>query len=162
VTIANPQQKKDAEFLERVAPTPGEPVAYESTGVDVGTLSDSIMHNYFENYEIVSALAQKYGFKYFFFAPPIVSLGSKSLTREEEKMKYSLKSNGALDKLVTAVYQTIESKSSKYQNHYSMVDVFDNYDGLIWIDAGHVTPIGNQVIAKRMLDIIQARSSDQN
>jgi hypothetical protein len=42
-----------------------------------------------------------------------------------------------------------------------MVHVFDNVDSLIWIDAGHVTPLGNQLIAKRMLDIIQAQSSDE-
>jgi hypothetical protein len=160
LTIANPQQEEpgDAEFLDRVTTTRGR----EGMKTDVGMLSDPIMQNYFANYEIVSALARKYGFKYFFFAPPIVTLGNKTLTHEEEKMKFSLKNNVALDKLVTAVYQTIEKKSSKYQNLYSMVHIFDNYDGLIWIDAGHVTPIGNQLIAKRMLDIIQTPSSDQN
>ena len=130
-------------------------------GIDVAKLSDSIVQDYLGNYKIVSALAQKYGFKYFFFSPPIVSLGNKPLTREEKKMKSRLESNAALDKLVTAVYQTIERESSKYQNLYSMVHIFDRYDALIWIDEGHVTPIGNQLIAKRMLDIIQARSSDK-
>jgi hypothetical protein len=160
LTIANPEQKGPADLLDRVAATPSEPVTYESMGIDVAKLSDSIVQDYLGNYEIVSALAQKYGFKYFFFAPPIVSLGNKPLTREEQKMKYRLESNVALDKLVTAVYQTIERESSKYQNLYSMAHIFDRYDGLIWIDEGHVTPIGNQLIAKRMLEIIQARSSN--
>ena len=163
LTIANPQQKGPghADFLDQVAPAPSAPVTYQSMGIDVAKLSDSIVEDYLGNYEIVSALAQKYGFKYFFFAPPIVSLGNKPLTREEKKMKSRLESNAALDKLVTAVYQRIERESSKHQNLYSMVHVFDRYDGLIWIDEGHVTPIGNQLIAKRMLDIIQARSSDK-
>ena len=76
-------------------------------------------------------------------------------------MKRKAESDAAFYKLFTAVYQTIERESSKYQNLYSMVHIFDHYDSLIWIDAGHVTPIGNQLIAKRMLDIIQARSSDE-
>jgi len=162
LTIANPQQKQPghADSLDHVAPTPSAPVTYQSMGIDVAKLSDSIVQDYLGNYEIVSALAQTYGFKYFFFAPPIVSLGNKPLTREEKKMKSRLELNVALDKLVTAVYQRIERESSNYQNLYSMVHVFDRYDGLIWIDEGHVTPIGNQLIAKRMLDIIQARSSD--
>jgi hypothetical protein len=42
-----------------------------------------------------------------------------------------------------------------------MVHTFDHYDSLIWIDAAHITPIGNEVIAERMLDVIQARSSDE-
>jgi len=150
LTIANPQQKE---------PTPSELVTYESMGIDVAKLSDLIVQDYLGNYKIVSTLAQKYGFKYFFFAPPIVSLGNKPLTPEEQEMKYRLESDVAIYKLFTAVYQTIERESSKYQNLYSMVHIFDRYDSLIWIDEGHVTPIGNQVIAERMLDVVQARSS---
>jgi len=93
--------------------------------------------------------------------PPIISLGNKSLTPEEQEMKQHRTDQAAFYKLFTAVYQTIERESSKYQNLYSMVHIFDHYDSLIWIDAGHVTPIGNQLIAKRMLDIIQARSYDE-
>ena len=152
LTIANPQQKE---------PTPGKGVNYESMGIDAAKLSDSIVQDYLGNYKIVGALAQKYGFKYFFFVPPLVSLGNKPLTPEEQEMKHMVESDVALYKLFTAVYQTIERESSNYQNVYSMVHVFDRYDGLIWIDEGHVTPIGNQLIAKRMLDIIQARSSDE-
>jgi len=152
LTIANPQQKK---------PTPGELVNYESMGIDAAKLSDSIVQDYLGNYKIVGALAQKYGFKYFFFLPPLVALGNKPLTPEEQEMKHMMESDVALSKLFTAVYQTIERESSNYQNLYSMVHVFDRYDGLLWIDGGHVTPIGNQLIAKRMLDVIQARSSDE-
>ena len=152
LTIANPQQKE---------PTSSQLVTYESMGIDVAKLSDLIVEDYLENYKIVSALAQKYGFKYFFFAPPIVSLGNKPLTPEEQEMKYRLESDVALYKLFTAVYRTIERECSKYQNLYSMVHIFDRYDSLIWIDAAHVTPIGNQLIAEGMLDVIQTRSSDE-
>src|SRR5437867_5420650 len=152
LTIANPQQNE---------PTPSKLVTYESMGIDVAKLSDSIVQDYLGNYKIVSALAQKYGFKYFFFLPPTVSLGNKPLTPEEQEMKHMMESDVALYKLFTAVYQTIERESSNYQNLYSMVHIFDRYDGLLWIDGGHVTPIGNQLISKRMLDVIQARSSDE-
>src|SRR6266496_63743 len=146
LTIANPQQKK---------PTPSN---NKSMSLDIPNLSDSIVQDYFETYKIVSALAEKYGFKYFFFLPPNISLGNKPLTPEEQEMKRMLETDAAFAQLFAAVYQTVERESSNYQNLYSMVDVFDNCDSLIWIDAGHVTPVGNQMIAKRMLDIIQARS----
>ena len=152
LTIANPQQEK---------PTPSKLVTYESMGIDVAKLSDLIVQDYFGNYEIVSALAQKYGFKYFFFLPPRLRMGNKPLTSEEQEMKHRTEIEAALDKLYTAVYQTIERESSKYQNLYSIVHIFDRYDSLLWIDAAHVTPIGNQLIAARMLDVIQARSSDE-
>jgi len=159
LTIVNPQQEE---------PTPSKlasamEVSLEGArgGIDVAKLSDSIVQDYWGNYKIVSALAQKYGFKYFFFAPPLVTLGNKPLTPEEQEMKDEAVTDPVFKKFYTAIYQTIERESSKYPNFYSMVHVFDNCESLIFIDAGHVTPIGNQLIAKRMLDIIQARSSEE-
>jgi hypothetical protein len=93
--------------------------------------------------------------------PPLVSLGNKPLTPEEQEMKHTVESEAALYKLLKAVYQTIERESSEYQNLYSMVHIFDRYDSLMWIDDHHVTPIGNQLIAEKMLAVIQARSSDK-
>jgi len=152
LTIANPQLKET---------TLSKLLTYESKGIDVTELSDSIVREYLENYKIVSALAQKYGFKYFFFSPPSISLGNKHLTSEEQEMKDRLESDVTVKKLFTGVYQKIERESAKYQYLYTMDHIFDPYDSLIWIDGGHVTPIGNQVIAKIMLDIIQAGSSDE-
>jgi len=152
LTIANPQQEEKA---------PSKLVTYESMGIDVTTLSDLIAQNYFGNYKIVSALAQEYGFKYFFFLPPLISRGNKPLTPEEQEMKHEMESEAAYYKLFTAAYQTLERESSKYQNLYSLVDIFDRYDSLMYIDESHLTPIGNQLIAERMLTVIQARSSDE-
>jgi lysophospholipase L1-like esterase len=153
LTIANPQQEDE--------PTAGKLVTYESMGVDVATLSDLIARDYFGGYKIVSALAQEYGFKYFFFVPPTITLGNKPLTPEEQEMKRKEESQTAHHKLSTSVYDIVERESSKYQHLYSMVHVFDPYDSLMWIDGGHATPVGNQVIAEKMLAVIQAQSSDR-
>jgi hypothetical protein len=153
LTIANPQQKEE--------PTAGKLVTYESMGVDVATLSDSVARDYFGSYKIVSALAQEYGFKYFFFLPPTIALGNKPLTPEEQKMKHEEESKTAIHKLSAAVYRAIEREASKYPNFYSLVHLLDRYDSLMWIDGWHVTPIGNQVIAEGMLTVIQTRSSDE-
>jgi lysophospholipase L1-like esterase len=147
LTIANPQQES----------TENELVTYASMGIDAATLSNLVVQDYFGNYNIVTALAQKYGFKYLFFLPPRIFRGNKTLTPEEQEMKRETESDAALSKLYTAVYQTVERKSSQYQNLYLMADIFDHYRGLIWIDGVHATPIGNQLIAARMLDVIQAR-----
>ena len=133
---------------------PTKLITYESMGIDVATLSDSIAQDYSGNYKIVSALAQKYGFKYFFFLPPLISQGNKPLTPEEQEMKHRLENDAALYKLLTAVYQTIERESLKYQNLHSMAHIFDRNDSLMWIDESHVTPMGNQLIAEDMLRTI--------
>jgi hypothetical protein len=152
LSIANPQQEE---------PTPHKLVTYESMGIDVAKLSELIVQQYLGNHEVVCGLAQEYGFKYFFFLPPRIFWGNKPLTPEEREMKHRVETEAAFYKLYTAVYQTIERESSKYQHLYSMVHIFDRYDSLIWIDAAHVTPIGNQLIAERMLDVIQTRFSDE-
>lgn len=149
LTIANPQQAKS------ISP---KLITYESMGIDAATLSDLLVQEYFENYKIVSALSQKYGFKYFFFLPPEITLGNKPLTSEEQEMKRSAEGEAGLHKLSTAVYRAMEREASKYQNFYSMVHIFDSYDSLMFIDSGHVTPVGNQLIAERMLGVMQARS----
>ncbi|BFU93661.1 MAG: hypothetical protein NTNFB02_03830 [Nitrospira sp.] len=135
-------------------PAPHKLITYESMGIDAGTLSDLVVKEYFGNYKIVGALAQEYGFKYFIFLPPQVSMGNKPLTSEEQEMKRRTESEAALHKLVTTVYQAIERESPKYPNLYSMVPIFDAYDSLIWIDDSHVTPVGNQLIAEKMLRAI--------
>jgi lysophospholipase L1-like esterase len=151
--IANPEQEDE--------PTAGKLVTYESMGVDAATLSDLIAQDYFGGYKIVSALAQEYGFKYFFFVPPTITQGNKPLTPEEQEMKRKEESQTGHHKLSTSVYDIVERESSKYQHLYSMVHVFDPYDSLMWIDGGHATPVGNQVIAEKMLAVIQAQSSDR-
>jgi hypothetical protein len=140
-------------------PAPINLVTYENMKIDISELSGRIARDYLGDYKIVSALAQKYGFKYFFFLPPSILLGNKPLTLEEQEMKRNAENARAFKQLYAAVYQTIERESMKYQNVYSMVHVFDDCDSLMWIDAAHVTPIGNQLIAKKMLEIIQERSS---
>jgi hypothetical protein len=151
VTVRNSEQKEAA---------PDELMTYETMGIGTKQLSDSIVQTYLENYRIVNALSEKYGFKFLFLLPPNRSWGNKRLTIEEKEMKFEEDSDPALSKLFTAVYQSLESEALKHQNMYSMTNVFDNSDGLMWIDGGHATPVGNEVIARRILDMIQARSHD--
>jgi lysophospholipase L1-like esterase len=149
LTIANPEQGE---------PASRKLVTYESKGIEVTHLGNLIVQNYIENYNTVKALAHTYRFKYFFFLQPIVSRGNKPLTREEQEMKQRLEMEVALNKLLTVVYQTIELRSAEYQNLHTINHIFDQYNSLIWIDAYHVTPVGNQLIAQKMLDVIDAGS----
>ena len=131
-------------------------LTYERMGIDVARLSDSIVRSYFENYKLVDALAQKYGFKYVFFLQPIISQSKKPFTREEQEIKERLQKDEALNKLCTAVYHALNG-SVKHQNLYTLFEIFDGYSSLLWIDEFHVTPAGNNLIAQKMLEVIQAR-----
>ena len=154
LTVANPEQ---AEFTSK------QLLTYETMGIDFKELGNSIARNYFNDYQIVDALSEKDGFKYLFLLPPHILLeNNKPLTLEEQEIRRQSDSDTAFTKLFTAVYQNIQSHIAGYPNVYSMANVFDGYDFPIWIDAGHVTPGGNQLIADRILNIIEARSFDKN
>jgi len=144
---------------EKKEATPKKLNTYKTMGIEAKQLSDSVVQNYLENNRIVNALGEKYGFNSLFFLPPHLSLGNKRLTAEETEMKREEEeADPALSELFTTVYHRLESESLKHRNLHSMANVFDDSDGLMWIDEGHATPVGNQLIARRILDIIAARS----
>lgn len=132
-------------------------VTYESMGIDAEFLSDAIVQEMLENYKIVNGLAQEYGFKYMFVVPPSVWRGEKSLTPEEQRMKDLALHEEALHRLSAAVYGKLEVEAPKYENFQSLTHVFDHQDALLWIDATHVNPEGNQLVAMSLLELMQAR-----
>src|SRR4029453_15630543 len=62
-------------------------LTYETMGIDRTALTEAVVRTYLDNYNVVDALAHKYGFKYAFFWPPYISAGKKHLTEEEEALK---------------------------------------------------------------------------
>ena len=146
LTMAKPQ--------EQVA---NKVVNYESMGMDAESLSDAIVQEMLENYKIVKGLSQEYGFKYMFVVPPSVWRGEKSLTPEEQRMKEVALHDEALHRLSVAVYRKLEMESAKYEHFHSLTHVFDHHDALLWIDATHVTPDGNQLVARNLLELLQER-----
>jgi dTDP-4-dehydrorhamnose reductase len=106
-----------------------------------------------------SALAQKYGFKFGFFWQPIISIGKKPLTDEEQAVRSSM--DPAIVALYASVYRIIEQSASQYENLYYMGHIFDEYKSGIWIDDVHITPAGNQIIAQKMLSVVATRNHAQ-
>ena len=47
----------------------------------------------------------------------------------------------------------------EYENLYYMAYIFDGYKSLLWIDGTHVTLVGNQLIAQKMLEVVTKRYS---
>jgi lysophospholipase L1-like esterase len=104
----------------------------------------------------VEGLAQQYGFQAFFFWPPHITIGAKPLTTEEGELKRRL--DPAEAKLYLAVYRKIEPLVPAYQNLTYLGAIFDNCQFLLWLDDIHFTPVGNALIAQKMLEVLRARS----
>ena len=128
---------------------------YESMGVDAEALSDAIVKTYLSNCNIVGTLAKRYGFESYFFWPPYISIGDKVLTEEEKNLAVSVEP--ALKKLYLAVYRKMAAPLAGCAGFEPMTHIFDEYAPVVWLDDVHVTPDGNEIIAKRMLQSIKGR-----
>ena len=136
-------------------------ITYETMGIGATKLSRSLAQVYLTNYKMVKGLAQEYGFKYFFFWQPVISRGNKALTSEEADIKSRLDSS--LVKLINTIYPAIEqaASGSEYSNLFYIARVFDTDTSQIWIDAFHVTPVGNREVAHKILAVITASQPGQ-
>jgi lysophospholipase L1-like esterase len=139
--------------------SPVKVLNYETAGIDASTLSDLVVKDYLGDREIIDVLAKRYGFEAFMFIQPILSMGNKPLTREEQQMKETFERDKALDKLATAVYRTLDRESSKYERLYYLAHIFDGNPDSLWIDPSHVNPVGNDLIAQRVVEVIMTRPS---
>jgi lysophospholipase L1-like esterase len=145
-TITTPLQEE---------PAATDLITYETMGIDVATLSDSIVQDYLANYALVNALARQYGFHHLSFLQPLITMGNKHLTTDEQEMKHQLEQYDALNRLYTSVYHAIERESSTHANLYYLAHIFDDYNSQLWIDEAHVTPVGNELIAHQMVAAIE-------
>jgi len=134
-------------------------INFQSMGIDTDSLAESIAKCYSENYHIVGAFAQQYGFKYAFFWQPLLYIGEKSLTSEELDMKSnSTAMEDIAVELYAASYRRIEESAREEKNMYYIANVFDEQVAQIWIDEMHVNPGGNQLVAQRILSELGYRT----
>lgn len=127
--------------------------------LDTDRLVDSVTKIYLENYRIVGALAKEYNFRYFFFWQPHLAICGKELTQDEQKMRSEL--DEALVSLVGVSYDKVSAAVADHENLHYIAQVFDEKDIQIWTDAfGHVTPLGNKLIAQKMIDVITSRNAN--
>lgn len=131
---------------------------------DPDRLANELIENYLGIYRIVSALAKEYQFDYYFFWQPYILEGKKNLTDEEERLlvdlNWELKMDETLKRLSRATYNKISRITPKYDHMYYLGEIFNNEIESIWIDTwGHVTPEGNELIAREMAKVIHQSST---
>lgn len=126
----------------------------EESEQDLLRLVEPVVRVYRNNYEMVGALAETYGFEYAFFWQPVISSGEKVLTQEEQGMILSTMSP-ALVAFYDAVYREIQIAAQTRARLFYIADVFDGLDAPLWIDFVHVTPEGNRLVAQTMLQVLE-------
>ncbi len=138
----------------------------EAFGTDMDLETDSeelavaVTQSYLRNYQLVSALAQEYGFEYFFFWQPHLGVDGKPLTAEEQALRAAM--DPGLIKLASEVYERIYDSAPGHEHLWVLAAVFEGEAGQIWIDIwGHVTPEGNRLVAEEMITNIGGQLADR-
>jgi lysophospholipase L1-like esterase len=129
---------------------------------DIDELADAVSRIYLNNYRIIRALAEAHQFDYYLFWQPHILIGNKPLNSHEQNMITGLNwvynMDPALIRLFRATYAIIEREAPNYEHMYYMGYVFDKTESQLWIDTwGHVTPVGNKLVADEMIDIISSK-----
>ena len=127
---------------------------------DPNLLSDQVAEAYLDNYEIVSSLADKYHFDFYFFWQPHILMGNTRLSSEEQNMitglNWVLNLDPPLVELFQKTYKKIEAETPNYEHLYYLGNIFDPVEESVWIDTwGHITPKGNQIVANELIRVIK-------
>ena len=109
---------------------------------------------YLKNMEVVGALAQQYGFKFVFFWQPVILVGHKQLSVEEEvALKKTLSDFGGIQTAFQEMYDLAQKQQDR-PGFFDIADVLDKYKGTFYIDFAHLTPEGNSLVADRIFDVL--------
>jgi hypothetical protein len=136
------------------------PLADEKNEEDLKGLAQSVADRYLGNYDIVSRLAGEYGFRYYFFWQPHLAVGEKLLTKHEQEVRSEM--DTSLAALSNSVYDEMVLASANNTNLWYIADVLDGQVTQIWIDAwGHITPEGNELVARKMLAVLESELSKE-
>jgi len=108
---------------------------------------------YLKNLDLIGAMGREYGFKSVFFWQPVLLVGNKRQSSEEENILHlTLATNEGMQETFRQMYALAQAE--KRQNFYDISDVLDHRDDTIYIDFAHLGPEGNRLVAERMYSIL--------
>lgn len=112
---------------------------------DDARLVDAVLDVYFNNYQIVNALAKQYGFTaLFYWQPTIYTKPTLSAWERQEMNRY-----GEAE-FMRRAYRAFAERA-KPNNVFDLSNAFDGEAGTVFIDAWHISEAGNARIADLMI-----------
>jgi hypothetical protein len=119
-------------------------------------LAKAAVNNYFANMDTVQGLAHQYGFDYAFFWQPVVYTSHKALLGDETQIRESKK----LANLATWTPRVYDLVRGQQRPHfYDLTNTFDQTNEALFLDWCHITMTGNELIARRMFQVLRPSGS---
>ena len=145
-------------IAEKLSPAKKPEGAREYTPQEIASLADAVVENYIGNIDLVDALAEHYHFRPVFIWHPNIDVGHKHLTPEEERLR-RMEQNGVpgLDALFRASYA--RAAHINRPDFYDFGDLLDDRNDTLYVEATHLGPEGNRIIADRVFQILEQRPS---
>lgn len=122
-----------------------------------GSVAENVLQVYRTNQAIIRSLARQYGFTPYFFWQPIISASNKRLTADEQRIASAV--DPAYARLFRRTYDLAKAGAGAAVNFYYLGDVFDDVVETVYIDPVHVTPLGNSLLAKRIVTMLDFSAS---
>lgn len=144
--------KSFADTAEEESPQSEEETrhTYTKRGLTTDGLAEEIVENVSEIHHHVLRLAELYDFEFVHVWQPILMLGNKPLA--EDEIIHIETTEPTMLALYQAVYERM--KTASLDNFYIITDVFDGVDAFIYIDRFHLVPEGNEIVAARLLSLL--------
>ena len=131
---------------------------YSSRSVldELHTKAVATLDNYEANLNVAKALGKAYNFRVYCFWQPSLYYGHKPLVPFEQKLPVS----DPWSRIVTAVYQEAETRAATAGDFIFLGGIFDSVKEPVYIDQGHLGPLGNELAAQAVAKYIQDHSEN--
>ncbi|MGH7717959.1 MAG: hypothetical protein ACREON_03825 [Gemmatimonadaceae bacterium] len=143
------------QLLSRFAPRQAASTAIQTAklaadSARIDSVASSVVTLYLETYDMVDALARQHGFAYGFFWQPHIVIGAKRLTAEERAIAM-LAGEQARRPFNERIFARIAAAARQRPHLHYLGGVFDREPSLVYVDSHHLTPEGNEIVARAMV-----------
>jgi len=142
-------------MLQRRFSGSGTPSEKELSSPSLAGMSAGTTDNYQKNIDIVEALSQHYGMRCLFVWQPVLLVGNKPRSQEEQAIVRTAESelHPGTRQLIQATYQ--RAKAISRSDFLYLGDVFSDEARTMFVDFRHASPEGNRVIAERIFKFVE-------
>jgi len=114
---------------------------------------------YINNYHIVEALSKQFDFEFKFFWQPTIAY-KKPLTEDEQSiLEMYVPRMGPLYfednmEVILSIHQRMEEMADDFDHLVYIGDAYEQHSGQLYFDIWHVTPEGNEIVAREIFDVV--------